>query len=99
MNDSAIVERLRQIDRLQERLSEILYEIEESDHPRAAELSEALWEQCWFAASAQHIGIEYINPAIWSLRKLQDGGYGGIVSRRWAKAHKAETIDAEAHNA
>lgn len=93
MTDSQIVDRLRRIDEYQSKLSELIHEIEESDHPKAAEIAEGLWEQCWFAASAQHVALEHLNPKRWSIWKMNGDHYGPIVSRQWAKTRKIETVD------
>ena len=80
MTDSGIVERLRRIDNYQQKISEAISDIEQSDHPRAAEIANALYEQCWFPASAEHVVLGFLNPGRWALRVLRSG-HGGIVPR------------------
>lgn len=93
MRDSEVVECLRQIDTLQGKITDIIYEIEASDHPRAAELVDDLWEQCWFAASAEHVGVDYLNKGRWSLEVLPSGSLGGIISRQLARKKGTKTVD------
>lgn len=93
MNDSEIVDRLRRINSLGNKVSDLIYEIENSDHPRAAELAEDLWQQCWFAASAEHVGIHYLDRTRWTIQRTINDGYGRIVSRALARKRRIETVD------
>lgn len=94
MTDSEVVERLRRIDALQEKITDLIHEIEDSEHPKGEELADDLWQQCWFAASAEHVGIDYLDPKRWSLWSMGEGcGYGRIISRQLARKKKIETIN------
>ena len=93
MNDGDLVRKLRQIDMYQEKVTELIYEIEESDHPHASEVAAELWQQCWFAASAQHVAREYLDRAIWTLWRKAGATYGYLISRRLARQRGIETMD------
>ena len=93
MRDSDIVDRLRQIDTLQARLSDIINDIADSDHPQAAAIAGALWEQCWFAASAEHVAVDYLDKKRWSLQKYERGQHGRIISRQMARKQGFDTVD------
>lgn len=83
MTDSEIVRKLKQLENYRQKISDIIYSIEESDHPKAAEIAEALHEQCWFPAWPEHVAIEYLDPQKWQLQRFGDNNtYGYIVSRR-----------------
>ncbi len=93
MTDHDIVARLRRIESLQAKVTHVINEVEDSDHPKAKEIAAALWEQCWFAASAEHVGVDYLNAQEWTLAKFRNGTYGGIISRRMARKRNQTTID------
>lgn len=93
MTDSEVVDRLRRIDALQSKLSDLIHEIEDSDHPKAAELTEDLYHQCWFAASAEHVGIKYLDKSRWSLEVYSGGHFGRIISRQHARKRGVRVMD------
>ncbi len=94
MNDHKVVEILSRIDVLQSKLSDLICEIQDSDHPKAAEIAQDLFEQCWFAASAEHVGVEYLDKSRWTLQEMGAGKFHGrIVSRQQARKRGIETID------
>lgn len=93
MNDSELVRKLRQIDAYQQKVTDLIYEIEESDHPHASEVAAELWTQCWFAASAQHVAREFLDRTIWTLWRKVGCNYGYLISRRLAAQRGIETMD------
>lgn len=90
MPDSDVVAILRRIDDLQAKLSDLIGQIETSDRSNAQELADALYEECWFAASAEHVGYRFLDKRRWALRVLPGGSHGGIVSRRHARRHQLD---------
>ena len=93
MNDSELVRKLRQIDAYQQKVTDLIYEIEESDHPHATEVAAELWQQCWFAASAQYVAREFLDRTIWALWRKAGANYGYLISRQLAKKRGIETMD------
>jgi hypothetical protein len=92
MRDSEIVQRLKRIDGLQAKISDIITEIQLSEHPHAAEIADELYQQCWFPASAEHVAYEYLDKTRWTLRVYENGGHGGIISRQLARKRKVNTL-------
>jgi hypothetical protein len=93
MRDSDIVRKLLQLDEYRQKIDDIIDEIKHSEHPNAYEISEALYEQCWFPAWPEHVAFDYLDKNRWALRELPGGTHGGIISRRKAKYHKIKTVD------
>lgn len=93
MRETELINKLRQIDRYQQKVTDLIHEIEDSDHPRAAEIAEELWQQCWFAASAEHVAHRFLDQVRWAMTAPPGRAYGHIVSRIWAKRHNVAVRD------
>lgn len=96
MTDGDIVKRLRRIDHLQAQLTDILSEIQESDHTHAVEMGDALYAQCWFAASAQHVAIDFLDQSRWALKHTNGGFFGSIISRQVARKKGIRVVNEDA---
>jgi hypothetical protein len=55
MTDGDVVKIARKMARLQDELFDLLDKVEQSDHPNAAQLGEALREECIFLAWPTHV--------------------------------------------
>lgn len=87
LTDSDIVRKLKQIDALQAKLSDIISSIAQSDHPHNEAISEELYQQCWFPASAQHVAVDYLNPKKWKLREIELDSGEAILGSIVRKSH------------
>lgn len=66
MTDGDVVKIARRIDDLREKIDDLIYQISDSDHPNAEQLSNHLLEECWFAAWATHVVHDYLaHPERW----------------------------------
>lgn len=65
--DALMVRKVRQMQALLERVREIYYEIEASDHPNAAAIACALDAECVPLAFATHVAHDYlVTPSQWT---------------------------------
>jgi hypothetical protein len=60
MKDSGITARLKRIDRLQQQVAALIYEIERSGHPKAGEIVQAIKNEGWVVVSAELAGAEIL---------------------------------------
>lgn len=81
MKDADVVRIARKIDLLGSRITDLISEIGESDHPNAETLYEDLIDQCWFAAWARHV----VRHNLAEPEKWETGDYG-IRRKRAEKA-------------
>lgn len=57
MKDRGIIARLKRIDRLQQQVANLIYEIEHSDHPKAGEIVQAIKDEGWVVVEAESAGV------------------------------------------
>lgn len=93
MNDSAVVRLLLSLEGHRQAIQNIIDTIQESDHPKAAEIAEALYEQCWFPAWPEHVAAPYLDNSRWAIEVLPSGVHGRLISRREANRRNIEVID------
>jgi len=83
VTDGDVVDRLRQMDRLIERLRDILQGIADGGHPMAGKIVECVGQQCVPLAWATHVGHAHLeHPDRWEV------GSFGVRARR-ARAARA----------
>ena len=72
MTDAQLVAKCRQIARHNSNVYDLIREIEESDHPNAQACADDLWGQCWAAAWADHVVVQYLVKP----ERYETGDYG-----------------------
>jgi hypothetical protein len=64
VKDKGIIALLQRIDRLQAQIASLVYEIEHSDHPRAAEIVQAIKDEGWVIVSTELVGVEVLGETL-----------------------------------
>jgi hypothetical protein len=68
MTDGEVVKIARRMTRIQHDLFDLIHEIENSAHPNAGQIAEALREQCIFYAWPTHVVYDHLQkPGEWEL--------------------------------
>jgi hypothetical protein len=85
--DADVMKIANKIDDLSWQIQDLIALIGDSSHPNAADLKEALEEQCCFFAWANHVAHNHLkNPDQWDCDKMEDGGH---LRYKHVAAHQA----------
>ena len=83
--DAGVIALARRIQRHSEEISYLIHQIKVSKHPHAVELADALREQCWFPAWAEHVIAGYLEHP----ERFETGDYG--IRRKQSTPRKTGT--------
>jgi hypothetical protein len=87
--DGDIVRIANRIDDLRDEISDLIDAVESGGHPNAAAIASALWDECYFAAWANHVVIDRLAyPERWACHKAQDGTQLRYYHEAARKAHE-----------
>lgn len=93
MTDSDIVRLLKSLDGHRQAIQDIIDTIEASDHPKAHEIAESLYEQCWFPAWPEHVAAPYLDKQRWAFWALSSGSPGSLMSKQQARKRGIEVVE------